>query len=221
MLDESRVLVRDEERRQAILTALAELEDKHGFRLYFALYDSLYGRSLNDRARVLRDAWLGDNPGMVMVLETDSRTFRFGMTAPRQKEIEPGTKLDIPESTDLSSFDLSEILRELDGTLKTSGDGAEYAKRLGIGVATGVSTVLDQQAARPEGAGKGRLILLAIGLFAIAGLAGLLVVAGLKRAEARASERYVFPKVGVGTRLGAPYGGGKISSRSFGRGTKG
>jgi len=26
----------------------------------------------------------------------------------------------------------------------------------------------------------------------------------------------VFPKVNVGMRLGAPYGGGKISSRSFG-----
>jgi hypothetical protein len=43
------------------------------------------------------------------------------------------------------------------------------------------------------------------------------VVAGLNRAEARSLVRYVFPKVSVGTRLGAPYGGGKISSRSFGR----
>jgi hypothetical protein len=33
--------------------------------------------------------------------------------------------------------------------------------------------------------------------------------------EARSRERYVFPKVHVGTRLGAPYGGGKVRVRSF------
>ena len=102
----------------------------------------------------------------------------------------------------------------------TAGDGAEFAERLGTGIAGGVSAVLDEQAARPEGATKGRTVLLAIGLIAAAGLVALFVVAGLKRAEAKSLERYVFPKISVGTRLGAPYGGGKISSRSFGRGTK-
>jgi hypothetical protein len=64
------------------------------------------------------------------------------------------------------------------------------------------------------------MIVLAIGLISVAGLVSLLVVAGLRRAEARSLERYVFPKIAVGGRLGAPYGGGKVSSRSFGRGTK-
>lgn len=221
LLDESRVLVRDMERREAIVAALADLEARHGFRIYYVLYDSLYGRSLNNRARALQEAWLGDQPGMVMLLETDSRTFRFGLPAPPQKEIEAGTKLEVLESTALSSFDLSGVIRKLEGSLMTAGDGAEFAKRLGTGVATGVSDVFEQQAARPEGSSRGRMVLLAIGLIAVAGLVALLVVAGLKRAEARSLERYVFPTITVGTRLGAPYGGGKVSSRNFGRGTKG
>lgn len=221
LLDESRVLARDEERRAAVVAALADLEEKHGFRLYFVLYDSLYGRSVADRARVLREAWLGDRPGMVMVLETDSRTFRLGMPAPPQKEIEPGTRLEMPESTDLSSLDVSNVLRGLEGSLMTAGDRGEYALRLGTGVAAGVSAVFDERAARPESSTKSRMTLLAIGLIAAAGLVALLVVAGLKRAEAKALERFVFPKVSVGTRLGAPYGGGKISSRRFGRASKG
>lgn len=220
LLDESRVLARDEERRQEIVAALADLEAKHGFRIYFALYSSLYGRSVNDRARLLEEAWLGDQAGLVMVLETDSRTFRFALPVPRQKEIEPGTKLDVRESTDLSQLDLATVVRGLEGSLMTAGDTAEFAKRLGTGVATGVSAVFDEQAARPEGATKSRMIVLAIGLISVAGLVALLVVAGLKRAEARSLERYVFPRISVGMRLGAPYGGGKVSSRSFGRGTK-
>jgi hypothetical protein len=220
LLDESRVLARDEERRQAIVTALAELEAKHGFRIYYALYSSLYGRSLNERARQLQEAWLGDEPGLVLVLETDSRTYRFAMPVPRPREIEPGTKLEMPENSDLSLLDLSIVDRGLEGSLMTAGDSAEFAKRLGTGVATGVSAVFDQQAARPAGGTRSRMILLAIGLISVAGLVALLVVAGLKRAEARSLERYVFPKINVGMRLGAPYGGGKVSSRSFGRGTK-
>lgn len=219
--DESRVLVRDEERRRAIVDALADLEAKHGFRLYFVIYDSLYGRSVNERARQLQDAWLRDQAGMILVLESDSRTFRFGLPPPPQREIEPGTKLEVPGATDLSQLDLSTVVRGLEGSLKTAGDGGEFALRLGTGIAGGVSTVFDERAARPETADKGRMILLAIGLFAVAGLVALLVVAGLKRAEARSLERYVFPKISVGIRLGAPYGGGKISSRNFGRGKKG
>lgn len=218
--DESRVLARDEDRRREILDALAALEAKHGFRLYFVLYDSLYGRSLEDRARDLQEAWLRDQPGMVMVLETDSRTFRFSMPPPPEREIEPGTRLEMPRATDLSQLELSNVVRGLEGSLKTAGEGAEFALRLGTGVAGGVSSVFDEQAARPDSVDKGRLILLAIGLFAVAGLVALLVVAGLKRAEARSLERYVFPKISVGIRLGAPYGGGKISSRNFGRGKK-
>jgi pyruvate dehydrogenase E1 component beta subunit len=90
----------------------------------------------------------------------------------------------------------------------TAGDRGEYALRLGTGVAAGVSAVFEERAARPESSTKSRMTLLAIGLIAAAGLVALLVVAGLKRAEAKALERFVFPKVSVGTRLGAPYGGG-------------
>ena len=218
ILDESRVLVREPERIQAIAAALAELEAKHGFRMYFALYDSLYGRSVADRARDLQQAWLGDRPGMVLVLETDSRTFKLGRPAPRQKEIGPSQAVEIQGPADLSSLDLSAVVRGFEGSLMTARDSAEFAERLGTGFAGGVATVFEERATRPEGgASKSRMIALAIGLLAATGLLALLVVAGLKRAEARSLVRYVFPKVSVGTRLGAPCGGGKISSRSFGR----
>ena len=148
ILDEARILSRDPARHRAIAEAIAELEAKHGFRMYYALYDTLISSNAGDRALTLQRAWLGEKPGIVLVIETDRGTFRFEQAAPKDHT-------------------------------------------------------------------RARMIVLAIGLLAGTGLLALLVVAGLKRAESKAQERYVFPQVNVGMRLGAPYGGGKISSRSF------
>jgi hypothetical protein len=216
LFEDSRVLVRDPARRQAIVEALAALEEKHGFRMYCALYDSLIGSTPADRARELQAAWLGRQPGMVLVLETDSRVFQVGQAPPESREIEPGSRLELAGPADLSPSDLAALIAGLEVPLREARDSAAFAETLSVGMARAVSTVLDERAARPEGDGKARMIVLAIGLIAAVGLGALLVVAGLKRAEARSQERYVFPKVHVGTRLGAPYGGGKISARSFG-----
>jgi hypothetical protein len=110
---------------------------------------------------------------------------------------------------EFSPSDLGAIGRGMEESLRQAPSTEEYAERLAIGLTTGISKVLDERAAAPEGTTRGRLVLLAVGFGAAAGLISLLVVAGLKRAEAKALERFVFP-------LGAPFGGGKVSSRSFG-----
>lgn len=207
LLDDSRVLAREPARRQAIEEALAGLEGRHGFRMYFALFDSLIGSTPADRARELRAAWLGNQPGMVLVLETDSRAFRASIDG---RGGAPG------DAAALTAGDLAALAAGLEPRLAEARDGAAFAETLGVGMARALSAALDARAARPAGDGGARTVVLAIGLIAAVGLGALLVAAGLKRAEARSRERYVFPKVHVGTRLGAPYGGGKIRARSFG-----
>jgi hypothetical protein len=223
ILDEARMFARSPERHQAVASALAALQEKHGFPIYYVLYNSLYGRSLEDRAHALQEAWIGDSPGIVLVLETDSKLFRIGQGVTRQDKIpvQSGAALPVTGPKELAPSDLGAIMREMEGGgLLQASSTEEYSERLATGMAAGISKVLDERAAAPEGATKSRLVLLAVGFGAAAGLIALLVVAGLKRAEAKALERFVFPKATVGTRLGAPFGGGKISSRSFGsRGT--
>ncbi|TAE73096.1 MAG: hypothetical protein EAZ65_04725 [Verrucomicrobia bacterium] len=68
--------------------------------------------------------------------------------------------------------------------------------------------------------GRAQRVAQAIGVLATAGLGSLLATALLKRADTRARDRHFFPDVEVGQRLGAPCGGGKIRSRSFGRSAK-
>jgi hypothetical protein len=214
--DEARLFAREPESRLRIAERLAALGEKHGYRFYLALYDSLYGRSLSERAQLLQQAWLGAEPGIVLVLETDSRAFKVGQTVATPTRIGGRIELPVAGPKELAPTDLSALVRSLDAALRESKGTEDYVVRLATGMADGISGVLDERSAAPEGNTRSRMILLAIGLLAGAGLVALLVVAGLKRAEARSLERYVFPRVKVGTRLGAPFGGGKISSRSFG-----
>ena len=216
ILDEARMFVRSPERHQAVAGVLASLQEKHGFPFYFVLYSSLYGRNLDDRAHVLQRAWLGDAPGIVLVLETDSRLFSVGQAASKKDETPEVATLPVAGPKELAPSDLVAIMRGMEESLRGPASTEEYAERLATGLATGVSKVLDERAAAPEGTTKGRLVLLAVGFGAAVGLISLLVVAGLKRAEAKSLERFVFPKATVGIRLGAPFGGGKVSSRNFG-----
>jgi hypothetical protein len=216
VLDEARIFARSPEQHRAVADALAALEEKHRFRFYYVLYSSLYGRNLSDRAHALQQAWLGEAPGIVLVVETDSRHFRISQTPPKPAEIQPGSTLPVAGPKELAPADVVMLMRGVEDQLRQSGDIGEFSERLATGLAGGISGFFDAREAAPEGTTRGRVVLLAIGFGAAAGLIALLVVAGLKRAEAKALERFVFPKVQVGSRLGAPFGGGKVSSRSFG-----
>ncbi|WP_035609331.1 hypothetical protein [Haloferula sp. BvORR071] len=217
VLDTGRVFAREPEKLKAVAAALGALQDKHGYRLYFVVYDSLIGRTLEQQAAALQAKWLGEQPGMILVLESDSFSWRYGQAPPKEEELEPGNIVKRNRPTELSVFELKQIEGELEQSLlAVSKDRQAFAETLGTGVASGIGKLLDQRAAAPASSSRTRTALLSIGLIAVAGLVSLLVVAVLKRAEAKARERYVFPKVGVAMRLGAPYGGGKVSARDFG-----
>jgi hypothetical protein len=218
VLDEARVFARDPQRLAVVSETLGILEDRHGYRLYLATYSTLIGRSLKDQAALLEAKWLAGQPGMVLVLEVDSYKFQFGQAPPLKDEIEPGKVIERIRPTDFSFVELEHIISELDAPLKAAtADRAAFAETLSTGLAAKLSITLDQRAAAPVGNTRGRMVILAIGLLAVTGLLALLAVAGLKRAEARSRDRLVFPKAAVGIRLGAPYGGGKVSSRHFGK----
>jgi hypothetical protein len=217
VLDDARLFARNPERLAVISETLAALEAKHGYRLHFAIYNTLIGRTLKDQAGLLERKWLAGQPGMVLVLEADSFKFQFGQAPPVQEEIEPGNTVERFRPTDFAPIELEHMIAELEEPLQdATTDRQMFAEALATGMAGRISALLDQRAAAPAGTSRSRMVVLAIGLLALTGLLALLVVAGLKRAEARARERFIFPKVAVGTRLGAPYGGGKVSSRSFG-----
>ncbi len=220
VLDKARLFARQPESLKKVGAALATLEQKHGYRLYFVIYDSLIGaRSLEQQAEALRVKWLGEDPGAVLLLESDSFKWVFAQAPPLQQEGEPGQMVQRDRPTGLGDLDKENLRRTLRPALLPfeNKDRAAFAETLGPGAAAEIGLMLDKRAASPTGPGRTTMMLLAIGVIAALGLVALLVGAALKSWEARSKERFVFPKVSVGTRLGAPYGGGKVSTREFGR----
>ena len=215
LVDESRLFVRSPERREVIEERLLQLEDRHRFRLYYVIYDSLFGRDISARTHALKDAWLKEQPGLVMVMVADTGAFQVAQSEREEVIIEPGQPIALPSPLELSPTELSGIIRSMEGSLRESQDREDFAIRLGTGLAEGVTEVFDERQEEPATNTSTKMIVLAVGLIAATGLIALLIVAGLRRAEAKSLERYVFPKIAVGVRLGAPYGGGKISCRSF------
>ena len=102
VLDEARLFARDPQRLAVISETLALLEARHGYRLYVAIYNVLIGRTLKDQAEALQGKWLGEQAGMVLVIEADSFKFRFGQLPPEEEKIEPGNTVVRSRPTDFA-----------------------------------------------------------------------------------------------------------------------
>lgn len=212
VLDDARLFATVPEQREAIAGRLREFRERTGFTVEVALVDLLIGRSVFAESQQLRDAWLDEGPGLVLVLEVDSgrweigwseRTIRAGgseMPAVGPSEVEPQERVlimnrlrSLPEPGVRSIEDavglVDALMRELEATVGS---------------------------VEPPVPHRGRLLLLALGLGSGLLLLALLIAAAVRRADRRAMDQLYFPSIEVGERLKAPRGGGKVSSRTFG-----
>lgn len=212
VLDEARLFESVPERREALEQRVRALRESSGFRAHLVFVDSLIGRTVFEESLRLRDAWLGEEPGLVLVYEVDSGKWEINWTdrsiraeglelpASGPSEVGPRKRVAImsrlkalPEPAVRSREDAERLV----GTLLTSLEGATVELPL----------------ARRH---FGRLILLGVGLAASLLLLAMLIAASVRRADRRAEDRLYFPEIEVGERLKAPRGGGVVSSRIFG-----
>ncbi len=210
--DEARLFAAAPERLEAMSERLEALHERTGFRVRVAFMHSLIGRTVFEESRRLREAWLQDEPGLVLVLEVDSGHWEIGwaertMSAGNQELPAVGPSEVAPQE----QVSIVNHLRTLPAPRLRSREDAEVLVDELIGSLE--ATVGAEQS--PAGH-RGRLLLLALGLGAGLLLIALLVAAGVRRADRRAADRWYFPEIEVGERLKAPRGGGMVSSRSFG-----
>lgn len=210
--DEARLLTGEPELAEAVSRRLLEFRERTGFRVEVALVSTLIGRTVFEESQRLRDAWLGDDPGLVLVLEADSGEWEIGWS---ERLIRAGD-LELPAigPSEVGPQERVSITSRLRALPPAPVRSVEGARRLVDELLAG----LDEAVGAPE-VSRGhpvRLLMLALGLGAAMLLVAMLVAAGVKRADRRAEDRLYFPKIEVGRRLQAPRGGGKVSSRSFG-----
>ncbi|BCX47167.1 hypothetical protein HAHE_10750 [Haloferula helveola] len=214
ILDEARIFASEPERLAALSQRLTEFSDRTGFRLEVACHGSLIGTTPFGQAIRLRDEWLGEEPGMVVVMEMDGGKWELGWQEVRTVLTESGDEVPVLGPAAVSPQDRIAIrnrLAELPPMRAGSMQDAE----------TFIEVLLDELdlalSEEPDaGPRRGHVLILGLGLLAGMLLVAMLVYAAVRRADRIAGDRFVFPDVKVEPRLGAPLGGGKVNSRSFG-----
>jgi uncharacterized membrane protein YgcG len=212
LLDAAELLNRHPERRAAISDRLRAFHAAHDLPVYVAIYGTLIDSTLSRRSRLLFDRWVGpDRDGIVIVFEADSN----------QREIvTPGTQYARPASASASLSRLPDhlmipILAELRVTLEGVEDRVDFVDRSTEILTERVAGLLEE---KPSEANRDKIlrfvaVTLAVGV--VLALLGVFVSRRLRRLEEKARQRFYFPEVMVGTRLGAPYAGGRHSEVDF------
>ena len=215
VLDDARLFSLEPERLDALSKQVAAVSERTGFEVKVAIFNTLIGVEREELAHALEVEWLTDGPGAVLLIESDGGQWDVAWVAPPVITAMDGGMMPQLLDNDLPQTDrvlLENRMQDLPPMETGSLDGAE---RLVTTFLDGIEASIIRPNERAEQGDPIRLIVLGIGLLAAFALATLLLVTLLRRFDRQVKERFVFPDVRVGMRLGAPFGGGKISSRSF------
>lgn len=213
VVDDARIFQHEPERLRALADHLAELKKRHSFPLYLSIHDSIIGLPPSELVQRLHDAWVGKESGLVALIETDSGRFAVSRPARKTEDLAP----DLPKlgPSDLTDLELTAALARVAAEVLPVDDRAGRAEKLGRTLADEISAVLQTRQQAPERKDGMRTAVLGVGLLAVSGLLAMLTLMLIRRADSKAARRFLFPQVHVGRRLGAPYGGGTISSKNF------
>jgi len=215
VLDEAGLFQRDPARLKAVTARLQEMEKEYGFQICFAIYGVLLDDNPTTRAGALQRAWIGKNDGLVIVYEADTKHFGYGRdmegSATRSAELEQ------PSAGSIPLYILTPLLGRVNERLAGEQEqGAAYIERMTCELTAELKAFFQRgQLEQPKGRVI-RLVMLLVGVICGAVLLGWGCKRLLDISEAKRTMVFHFPEVTVGMRLGAPYGGGKISTRTFG-----
>lgn len=212
VFDEARLFRTSPERRILMEERLREFREGTGYEVYVAFLESLIGRNLDEECQRLRLAWLGEKPGMVFAMNTDSGDFATSWSEPSIRA--GGDELPAVGPGEVSPTERKRIEGLLESQPAPGVRSSEGAEQLVLVLLDGLEEAVASAEAPVHR--RGRLLLLALGLGSVMLLVAMLAGAAVRRGDRRAQDRLYFPKIEVGERLKAPRGGGKVSSRSFG-----
>lgn len=212
VLDDSRILNKDPDFYRRLVDQIRDLREERGFELYVVVQPVLIGSSVPDFAAKLQKAWLPDGNGLVVVYETDRKNLGFGRGLETPVEGGSTHRGEVPAFKTLGL--ISDVMEELD----PEAPPEKYLEALTDGLLRRYREYFEQRES-PLPAGRNLKVALAIaGVACVLGLGALGLGALARRADASdARKSYIFSPVEIPERLGAPYGGGKISSRRFNR----
>ena len=196
-----------------ISTKLQKLESDHGFRIFLMVEPVLIATTASELASQLQQSWLPDGGGLVVVYESDNRSLGFG------REVGGGEGED--EFMGLvPAHATAAILRRAQEATDLKLAPEAYVEALMGNLVTEFDSYFVRRSA-PLPAGRSmRLGLLTVGALTLLALAAIVVGSLAKLPSLAGTKTYHFPLVDRPERLGAPFGGGSVTTRRFSRAPK-
>ena len=203
LADDARLLSDEATRR--IAQAIADLKAESGVSLYVDTQTFLVqGETTTTRARLLREAWVGEKPGLVMSqVRSGASTFSMAFSPALWTLLGEPHLVALQRRVSLARGAQTDNSQKLEAGLDVMVEG--------------LRELAEKSRARP-GWGRAEWTL-ACGFLLLAGVGALLVwfIGGyLRRREAAQQVTYFFPSVSVAERLGAPHGGGVVAQIHYG-----
>lgn len=208
ILDNADLFSRDQEALQRIIQHIRKLETEHGFILHLVTEPLLISSTPNELASALQLAWLPEGNGIVIVFESDTRRLGLGRADESTPDIEN-------LGTQLQSYETVTILTKTLTALDQNAPPVPYLESLIQSLSEKLAQAHQRRQTPPPAGRSLRMALVAIGGLCMLALGTLGIGLLLRRSSPQSNPRLRFPNVDSTERLGAPFGGGSVSSRRF------
>jgi hypothetical protein len=210
VLDQNGVFGKNSVVMRRISDRIRKLEADHGFRIYLVVEPVLLSSSAPELAAQLQQAWKPEGDGLVVVFEADNRNIGFGRDI-GGKDHASSQFVRVP--THETAAMLRDVVANTDKSLAPEVCVESLIDRL----ADGFDDYFKRRAAPIPATRSLRMALLTAGALTLLAL-GAIGVGSLTRLRSVAgTQTYKFPVVDRPERLGAPCGGGNVSTRRFKR----
>lgn len=200
---------------EAIVDSLTRLDNDHAYPVYLVLYYNVLDASLRERADELYEKWIGQSGrGMVIVYQLDPVVYGDNPAMAYHKgdglelRSEAGAVL-IPES------DIAAILARIQPEFQRKANIHNELSSWIVALEREIDHYLNVKPASWKDAENVMLIAVFAGFVITIPLVGILIHRLLLASSNELGKTYYFPEVHVAYRLGAPYGGGWTSERTF------
>jgi len=227
ILDEAGIFAREADKFHEISAWLARIDDEHNFPIYLVTSENFTTGSLNDIAQDYYERWLKHpNDGLVIYYDRDTKERGVGRRKPDSSEKayddmvekEGGTvKSNIPDYLVEDAFSkVEEVLSNKKEAKELPEGHADFLHIIMKNLTMEFSETLTKKKAAANDSGGWSVIWWILPLVLLGAVACWFFQVRQQKTLINASEEYWFPKVLIGTRLGAKFGGGKGGEISFG-----
>lgn len=207
IVDDSNFFIKSSGAFKRISEQLRGLEVDHGYKIYLVVKPVLISTTPSELAAELRQAWIPDGNGLVLVFESDSRQLGIGRDlASRPDPTESLVRVPSHETSAL----LARAVEAADPKLAPE----PYLEALVGSLVREYEGYFKRRATLPPAERSMKIGLLIVGILALLGL-GAIAVGGLMRHSSMVMGRsFRFPVVDRPERLGAPCGA-SVTTRRF------